>query len=161
MDEAYESLTLVQTGKSKPMPIVFLDAPNGTYWNTWQRYVHDHLLRRRLISPNDLSLFKVTTSVAEAVEEVTGFYRLYHSSRFVGDRFVIRLVRAVDAAQVARWAEDFTDLLGSAGIEASGALEEEQTQEPELDALPRLVVRHDQGKPGRLRELIDRINREG
>jgi hypothetical protein len=161
MDEAYESLTLVQTGKSKPMPIVFLDAPNGTYWSTWQRYVQDHLLRRRLISPNDLSLFKVTTSVAEAVEEVTGFYRLYHSSRFVGDRFVIRLVRPVDPAQVARWGEDFGDLLGSGGIELSGALEEERTQEPEFDALPRLVVRHDPGKPGRLRELIDRINREG
>jgi uncharacterized protein (TIGR00730 family) len=161
MDEAYESLTLVQTGKSKPMPIVFLDAPRGTYWKTWQRYVHDHLLRRGLISPHDLSLFKVTTSVAEAVEEVDGFYRLYHSSRFVGDRFVIRLVRPVDPEHVARWATDFADLVGSDGIEPSDALEEERAQEPELDALPRLVLRYDPGMPGRLRELIDRINREG
>jgi hypothetical protein len=161
MDEAYESLTLVQTGKSKPMPIVFLDAPRGTYWKTWQRYVHDHVLRRRLISPHDLSLFKVTTSVAEAVEEVTGFYRVYHSSRFVGERFVIRLVRPVDPEHVGRWSEAFADLVGVDGIERSGPLDEEHLQEPELDALPRLLFRHDPGKPGRLRQLIDRINREG
>jgi hypothetical protein len=161
MDEAYESLTLLQTGKSQPMPIVFLDAPRGTYWKTWQRYVQDHLVRRRLVSPHDLSLFKVTTSVTEAVEEVTGFYRLYHSSRFVGDRFVIRLLRPVDRVHVDRWAKDFVDLLGTDGIETSGPLAEERTQEPELDALPRLVVRIDPGSAGRLREFIDRINREG
>jgi hypothetical protein len=161
MDEAYESLTLVQTGKSKPMPIVFLDAPRGTYWKTWQRYVHDHLLRRRLISPHDLSLFKVTTSVAEAVEEVAGFYRLYHSSRFVGDRFVIRLRRPVEPHHVERWSREFADLLDGGGIESSEALDEERAQEPELDTLPRLVFRYDPGQPGRLRELIDRINREG
>jgi uncharacterized protein (TIGR00730 family) len=161
MDEAYESLTLVQTGKSKPMPIVFLDAPNGTYWTTWKRYVHDHLLRRKLVSPHDLSLFKVATSVDEAIDEVTQFYRLYHSSRFVGDRFVIRLVRPIDPALLATWTKDFADLLGSEPMVLGGPLDDERVQEPELDALPRLVLRYDTGKPGRLRELIDRVNREG
>jgi hypothetical protein len=161
MDEAYESLTLVQTGKSKPMPIVCLDAPRGTYWKTWQRYVHDHLLRRRLISPHDLSLFKVTTSVTDAVDHVTSFYRLYHSSRFVGDRFVIRLKRPVEPHHVRRWSHDFADLVGAEGIESRGPLDEETLQEPELDALTRLVFRYDPGKPGRLRQLIDRINGEG
>ena len=161
MDEAYESLTLVQTGKTKPMPIVFLDAPRGTYWQTWQRYVHDHLLRRKLISPHDLALFKVTTNVEEAVEEIASFYRLYHSSRFVGDRFVVRLMRPVEPEHVAAWTHDFADLLRGGGIEMSTALEEEHAQEPELDALPRLVLRYDTGQPGRLRQLIDRINREG
>src|SRR5438132_10126239 len=82
-DEAYECLTLVQTGKTKPMPIVFIDAPRGTYWKTWKRYVEDHLLRQRLISAEDMSLFKVTSSLDEAVHEITGFYRVYHSSRNV------------------------------------------------------------------------------
>jgi len=161
MDEAYESLTLVQTGKSKPMPIVFLDAPRGTYWQTWQRYVHDHLLRRKLISAADLSLFKVTSNIEEAVEEVTGFYRLYHSSRFVNEKFVVRLMRPVEPEHVVRWANDFSDLLLGEGIEMRGALDEEHAQEPELDTLPRLVMRYDPGQPGRLRQLIDRINREG
>jgi uncharacterized protein (TIGR00730 family) len=159
MDEAYESLTLVQTGKSKPMPIVFLDAPGGTYWKTWERYVHDHLLRRRLVSPHDLALFRVTTSIAEAVNEVTSFYRVYHSSRYVGDRFVIRLRRPVSPEQLERWTADFVDLLRGGGIEQRGPLEEEQ--EPELDELPRLVLRYDAGRPGRLRQLIDRINADG
>ncbi|HWP66603.1 MAG TPA: TIGR00730 family Rossman fold protein [Candidatus Limnocylindria bacterium] len=161
MDEAYESLTLVQTGKSKPMPIVFLDAPRGTYWQTWQRYVHDHLLRRKLISPADLSLFKVTSNIEEAVEEVAGFYRLYHSSRFVNGNFVIRLMRPVDPEHVERWATDFSELLLGEGIQMRGPLDEERQQEPELDALPRLVMRYDPGQPGRLRQLLDRINREG
>src|SRR5207248_7493957 len=80
-DEAYECLTLVQTGKTKLMPIVFVDAPRGTYWKTWKRYVEEHLLRQHLISPEDMALFKVTTSADEAVQEITRFYRVYHSSR--------------------------------------------------------------------------------
>jgi hypothetical protein len=123
--------------------------------------VHDHLLRRKLISTADLSLFKVTSSIDEAVEEVAGFYRLYHSSRFVNDKFVVRLVRPVEAEHVVRWGNDFSDLLLGEGIEMRGALEEEHAHEPELDPLPRLVMRYDPGQPGRLRQLIDRINREG
>src|SRR5207244_7733561 len=94
-DEAYECLTLVQTAKTSPMPIVFLDAPRGTYWKTWKRYVEDHLLRPQLISDEDMSLFKVTCSIDAAVDEITRFYWLYHSSRTVGRRFVIRLTRPI------------------------------------------------------------------
>ena len=93
-DEGYECLTLVQTGKTKPMPIVFVDAPRGTYWKTWKRYVEEHLLRRGLISPEDMSLFRVTSSVDEAIAEINGFYRVYHSARTVGRDLVIRLTRA-------------------------------------------------------------------
>src|SRR5262245_62814616 len=88
-DEGYQALTLAQTGKMNPVPIVFLDAPRGTYWKSWLQYVNDHLLRRGLISEEDLALFKSTTSVTEAVAEITGFYRVYHSSRYVGRHWVI------------------------------------------------------------------------
>jgi uncharacterized protein (TIGR00730 family) len=160
-DEGYEALTLVQTGKSKPLPIVFVDHPRGKFWKTWQRYVEDHLLRAKLISPDDLSLFKVTTSVDEAVEEVAGFYRVYHSSRLVGPDFVIRLSRPLSPALVAALGRDFRDLLVSGDVVQTGALPEEREQEPELDAFPRLVFRLVQGRAGRLRQLIDRLNREG
>jgi len=99
-DEAYECLTLVQTGKTKPMPIVFLDAPRGTYWKTWKRYVEEHLLRHRLISPEDMALFKVTSSVDEAVEEITRFYRVYHSARTVDRNLVIRLTHRIPESLV-------------------------------------------------------------
>src|SRR5262249_47354444 len=110
-DEGYEVLTLVQTGKGRPLPIVFIDSPRGTYWKTWERYVRDHLLRANLISEADLSLFKVTTSVEEAVEEIDGFYRVYHSSRLVGRDFVIRLTRSIPSSLAQQLTRDFADIL--------------------------------------------------
>jgi uncharacterized protein (TIGR00730 family) len=158
-DEAYECLTLVQTGKAKPMPIVFVDAPRGTYWKTWKRYVEEHLLRHGLISEEDLALFKVTTSVDEAVDEITRFYRVYHSSRTVGRQLVIRLTRPIPAKLVERLARDFADILLSGTIVQRSALAEED--EPELATLPRLVLPFNRTDFGRLRQLIDQVNRDG
>jgi len=160
-DEAYEALTLVQTGKTRPMPIVFLDAPRGTYWKTWKRYVEEHLLRHHLISEEDLGLFLVTSDVDQAVAEITGFYRVNHSSRYVGPRFVIRLRHQLPAALVAGLAHDFKDLVLTGTIEQGLALPEEREQEPELNGLFRLVLELDRAKAGRLRQLIDRVNRDG
>jgi hypothetical protein len=160
-DEGFEVLTLVQTGKGQPMPIVFVDSPRGTFWKTWLRYVHDHLLRHNLISRDDLALFKVTTSVDEAVAEVTGFYRVYHSSRMVGPDFVIRLSHPLPPSLLKTLSRDFKDILFTGEIVQTDALPPEREQEPELNELPRLVFRLVQGRAGRLRQLIDRINREG
>jgi len=156
-DEAYECLTLVQTGKTRPMPIVFLDAPRGTYWKTWKRYVEEHLLRHKLISEDDMSLFKVTTSIDEAVEEIAGFHRVYHSSRQVGRRFVMRLNRPVADETVALLAKEFADIITSGTIEQHpGAVEGED--EPDIVGLPRLVFQFNRTHFGRLRQLIDRVN---
>jgi len=160
-DEGYEVLTLIQTGKGRPMPVVYVDSPRGTFWKTWLRYVHDHLLRHNLVSKDDLSLFKVTTSVEEAVEEVTGFYRVYHSSRMVGPDFVIRLNRPLPPGLAKDLTKRFADILFTGEIVATDALPAEREQEPELNHLPRLVFRLIQGRAGRLRQLIDTINVEG
>jgi len=151
----------VQTGKGRLMPIVFVDSPRGTFWKTWLRYVHDHLLRHNLISKADLALFKVTTSVEEAVDEIVGFYRVYHSSRMVGPDFVIRLNHPLPPALVKDSSREFKDILFTGEIVQTDALPAEREQESKLDALPRLVFRLVQGRAGRLRQLIDRINREG
>src|SRR5262249_29787909 len=82
-DEGFEVLTLVQTGKSHLFPIVMVDEPGGNYWQQWQRFIEEVLVGRGMISPNDLSLYKVTDNVDEAVDEVLGFYRVYHSMRYV------------------------------------------------------------------------------
>jgi uncharacterized protein (TIGR00730 family) len=156
-DEAYECLTLVQTGKTRPMPIVFLDAPRGTYWKTWKRYVEDHLLRQGLISEEDLSLFKVTSSVDEAAEEISRFYRVYHSARTVGRDLVIRLARPLDQELVERLGREFADIIVSGSMVQRAALPAE-ADEPELAALPRLVFAFNRTNFGRLRQLIDRIN---
>jgi uncharacterized protein (TIGR00730 family) len=160
-DEGYEALTLAQTGKMNPVPIVFLDAPRGTYWKSWLQYVKEHLLRRDLISGEDLSLFRVTTDVAEAVEEVTSFYRVYHSSRYVGRDWVVRLNHRVPDALCEALARDFAPLIETGRIEQRDALAEERASEPDLDHLPRLVFAARRTDFGLRRQLIDRLNREG
>jgi uncharacterized protein (TIGR00730 family) len=156
-DEGFESLTLLQTGKAKPMPVVFIDAPGGTYWKTWQSYVETHLLAEGLISPEDMRLFLVTDDLDEAVDEITSFYRRYHSSRYVGDRLVIRLSSALNAGTLAELNRDFSDLLSRGEIVQGHALEQE-SGEPDLVSLPRLIMHFDRRQFGRLRMLIDRIN---
>src|ERR1700687_4313807 len=156
-DEGFEVLTLLQTGKTDPMPLILLDRPRGTYWRTWQRYVEDHILRRGMISPEDLCLFTVTESVDVAVEEIQAFYRVYHSSRYVRDRLVIRLTRALPDDLVRTLGEEFHDIVASGTIEQRAALSAEQDDLEILD-LPRLVFRFDRMHFGRLRMLIDRIN---
>lgn len=160
-DEGFESLTLVQTGKSKPMPIVFLDHPRGRYWKTWKRYVEDHLLRAGLISEEDMDLFSVTNSVDHAVEEITRFYRVYHSSRHVGEEFVIRLAHLLPETLLAELNHDFSRICVTGGFRQCDALPEERRQEPHLNELPRLVFRFNRTNFGQLRRLIDRINRDG
>ena len=159
-DEGFESLTLVQTGKSRPLPIVFLDAPRATYWKTWKRYVDDHLLRPGLISPEDMNLFKVTDDIDEAIAEIRGFYRVYHSSRYVGDRFVIRLNAPLPLTMLERLNAEFADILLHGMFEVGEALPEEHG-EPEIAHLPRLVFRFNRMRFGRLRAMIDLINRTG
>ncbi len=159
-DEAYESLTLVQTGKTDPMPIVFLDVRGGTYWKTWERYVRDHLLRRSLMSPEDMSLFLVTDDVGEAVAEITRFYRVYHSLRVVGRRTVLRLNHPISDALLARLNAEFKDILTGGEITQQRALPVEHN-EPDLAHLTRLVLHFDREHCGRLRQMIDMVNRDG
>ena len=154
-DEGFEALTLIQTGKSEMLPVVFVDSPGGSYWRDWQEYLHSHLLSRRLISEEDLSLFKVTDDVEEAVAEVTGFYRNYHSSRYVKDALVIRVREAPDPAELAALNDEFADVVAEGAIEVRGALPEEGG---EADPFPRVLLRFDRKQMGRLRQLIDRLN---
>jgi uncharacterized protein (TIGR00730 family) len=156
-DEGFEAITLLQTGKSQPMPVVLLDSPRGTYWKTWQRYVEDHILRRGMISPQDLHLYKVTDSVEEAVKEITGFYRVYHSSRYVRDLLVLRLQQPLPQPFVASLAAEFADIIVSGTMVQRSAFTVER-DDPHIAHLPRLAFRFDRTNFGRLRQMIDRIN---
>jgi uncharacterized protein (TIGR00730 family) len=154
-DEGFEALTLIQTGKSEMLPVVFVDAPGDDYWRDWAAYVQEHLLGRRLISSDDVALFRVTDSVDEAVEEITRFYRNYHSSRYVGERLVLRVRQAPSAERLAALSREFADVLVRGAIEASGPLPEEGGDAP---GLARLALHFDRKSSGRLRRLIDRLN---
>ncbi|HMZ27605.1 MAG TPA: TIGR00730 family Rossman fold protein [Elusimicrobiota bacterium] len=154
-DEGMEVLTLVQTGKCDPMPIVFIETPGGSYWSDWEKYVRKHLLGKKKISEEDLSLFKVTDSVSEAAEEIATFYRNYHSLRYVKDRMVIRLQKAPAEMPLKMLNRDFKDIvLPGASMTISKALPEES----EWPDLPRLVFPFNRINYGRLRQLINALN---
>jgi uncharacterized protein (TIGR00730 family) len=156
LDEGFETLTLIQTGKSPPLPFVLVDKPRGTYWKTWESYIEDHLLRRGWISEEDLGLYFVTDRVDQAVEEILKFYRVYHSSRYVKDCLVVRCRKELPDREVSHLAKGFRDMLIKDGIEKNHALPEED--EPHLAHLPRLVLRFNRRSFGRLRAFIDALN---
>jgi uncharacterized protein (TIGR00730 family) len=159
-DEAFEALTLVQTGKSHIFPVVMVDEPGGTYWRAWERFIREELLDRGYISPADISLFRVTDSVEAAVDEVVGFYRVYHSMRYVRGHLVFRLQTRLSDALMLRINREFADILAGGEFEQTEALPEE-ANEPTLADLTRLRFRFDRHAIGRLRQLIDVINLEG
>lgn len=153
-DELFESLTLVQTGKSNIVPIVLLEGAGGQYWPGWEHYIREHLLGNGWISAEDTRIYHVAQSIPDAVDHIINFYRLYHSSRYVGPTLVIRLRQRIGEAELASLNTEFSDLVKSGRIEQVAALEGEQDH---LE-LPRLAFLHTRSKFGRLRMLIDRIN---
>jgi uncharacterized protein (TIGR00730 family) len=159
-DEGLEVLTLLQTGKSHMFPIVMVDGPGGDYWQRWQRFTEECLLQRRLISPADLSLYKITDSVEEAIAEIVRFYRVYHSMRYVGPDLVLRLKHSLPRSFLKRLGTEFQDIVEGGAFELTGPLPAE-VNEAELANLPRLCFRFDRHNLGRLRQLIDLINLQG
>jgi uncharacterized protein (TIGR00730 family) len=157
MDEAYESLTLMQTGKSQMMPLVLIDKPGGTYWRHWISHVKDHLLRNELISQEDLNLIDVTDDPNHAAKIISRFYRNYHSSRWVRDEYVIRLKHIPSPTAIDALNEDFADIITGKPFHISEPLDLEQEDNDACD-LPRLVFGFDQKSYGRLRKLIDVLN---
>jgi uncharacterized protein (TIGR00730 family) len=154
-DEGFEALTLIQTGKSEIVPVVFVDAPGGSYWRDWQAYLEKHLRGRGLIGSEDFSLFKVTDDVEAAVAEVLGFYSNYHSSRNIRDLLMIRLHRAPDGEQLERLNVEFADVLETGRIEI---VDPHPAENGELPGFARIALRAERRKVGRLRELIDQLN---
>ncbi len=157
MDEGYEALTLMQTGKSQLMPLVLVDRPGGTYWKTWDKHVREHLLREQLISPDDLNLYEITDDTDHAVKIITRFYRNFQSSRFVKDLFVIRLKHAPTESAIEAMNEDFADIITGPKIKVIEATPEEKADGDLVD-LPRIAFGFNRRDYGRLRQMIDVLN---
>lgn len=159
LDETYELLTLLQTGKAMPAPVVLLDVPGGTYWSDWYSFLEGEVLAHGLIGAVDLGLFRITDSVEVAAEEIFGFYRSYHSLRYVGDRLVLRLRVAPTPSELEELDERFGDILvpGRGGYELVGPSPAERAERDHLD-LARVALPFDQLQLGRLRQLIDHLN---
>ena len=158
-DEGFESLTLIQTGKADPMPIVLIDHPGGHYWQGWDTYIRTHLLERGLISPDDPSLYTITDNVDDACHAISSFYRIYHSCRYVDKKLVLRLKRDLTDDILTELNQEFGDIVVSGHIARSARLPEESNDE--TTNLPRLAFEFNHRDFGRLHQLIRRINELG
>lgn len=157
MDEGFEALTLMQTGKALIIPIVLIDRPDGSYWETWMRFLTDHLLKLGLISKEDFNFIKIEHDVEAAVQHILHFYRNYQSSRWVGSELVLRICKRLTAKAITELNKQFADLLRTGAIVQRGALPQEKNQ-PEIWDLPRIVLMPHRHQFGRYRQLIDAIN---
>lgn len=158
-DEAFESLTLIQTGKSEPVPLILIDEPGHDYWKNWDRYMRDNLLKSGLVSPHDLNIYTIVDNIEDACHAITHFYCVFHSSRYVGEMLVIRLRSELTDAHVEQLNESFSDILVTGKIVKSQALPQES--HPELKDFPRLVLHFNQRDFGRLCQMIRTINQLG
>jgi uncharacterized protein (TIGR00730 family) len=157
LDEAFELLTLLQTGKAQPAPVVLLDVPGGTYWQHWRTFVDRELEQAGYVSPEDHHLFRVTDNVDDAIDEIFGFYANYHSQRFVEGRLVLRMEQAPTAEDLLALNGEFADIVVRDAIEVIGATRAEIADSDSVD-LDRLGFRFDRRSWSRLRLLIDRLN---
>lgn len=155
LDECFELLTLIQTGKSPLIPMVMLSPDGNEYWNSFRVYLEEHFVRNGWINEEDLFLFQIFSDVEAAADYVEHFYRHYHSSRYVGERFVIRMRKSLTTEELESLNEAHGGLCISGRIEQGAALPEED----ELEELPRLIFRFNRKQYGGLRRMIDRLNR--
>jgi len=157
LDEGFEMLTLFQTGKTLPRPIVLLEDKSGDYWKSWLDFIDSVLIKRGFVSAEDRNLFQVAHSPEEASKHITGFFRVYHSLRYVRGLTVLRFTREIPADLIRRLNSDFKDILAKGEIQASPPLKDELKNEEHLD-LPRLVLNFNHWNFGRLNEMIHTIN---
>jgi uncharacterized protein (TIGR00730 family) len=157
LDEAFELLTLMQTGKTALRPVVLLQPPGSSYWSEWMTFVREHLVDKGFASPEDLSLFEVAVSTEDAIRTIERFYANYHSARYVGERLILRLQRAPSPERLRKINDDFGDVVTQGRIEAIGVTAEEARDDDCVD-LARLAM-HAGHNFGRIRQLIDELNR--
>lgn len=158
LDEAMETLTLLQTGKRNPIPLLFVDEPGGSYWSKWIAFFKEELLSQGYITESDFYLFEDVDSVYAAVEKIHRFYRRYHSLRYVEKQLVIRLTSHIDSEVVHELEKKFPDILMPGGTMYLSEPLPAEADEPEIAHLPRLVLDFNLKDFGKLRKFIDEIN---
>ncbi len=156
-DEAFEVLTLISTGRADPMPIVLLEHPGGNYWRRWENFIRESLLGNGFISPEDMTLWTITTDADEAARHIAKFYSNYHSMRYHHDDLILRLAQAPSPEKFRAIQKDFADLLRPGGEFRLAGAEAEPSPAP-LPEYVRLVFQFNRRVPGKLRQLLDRLN---
>jgi uncharacterized protein (TIGR00730 family) len=160
MDEAFEVLTLMQTGKTRIVPVMLLERPRGKYWETWMQFLTKRLLKFGFISEEDFAFFKINHNAQDAAAEITQFYKVFHSARWVGERFVIHLNCSLSKEALSDLNNRFTDILRTGEI-VQRVTPGKVNDALETPDLPRLIFTPVRSRFGRFRQLIDAINCAG
>jgi len=159
LDEGFEMITLVQTGKSRPRPIVLMEPPGSTYWASWMHFLKTQLVKNGFIGKEDIRLFTIAKTTDQAIKYIEDFYRVYHSIRYVFGQAVIRLNREISEKTLKNINKEFKDILSSGEIKVSPPTSKE-VQEKEFLNLPRLLMNFNLRDYGRLCEMIQVINKD-
>jgi hypothetical protein len=157
LDECFELLTLLQTGKAEPAPIVLVDSPDERFWGGWEEFVGTEVYGRGFADPVEGALYRITDDLDVAVREILGFHRNYHSRRFVRDTMVIRLRYAPSDFELASLSATFVDICSAKGIWRTEAFPVERASNDHLE-LHRIALEFNRVHHGRLRQLIDALN---
>ena len=157
LDEVLEVMTLMQTGKTPLVPLVLLDMPGGTFWQSALDFIRGQLQANQYILPNDLKLLRLVHSAEEAVAEINQFYANFHSTRWVNKTFVMRIKRPLSAQALEQVEQTFADICLSEGFQQQG-YDSQDFDDPKLGHLTRLTFAFSGRNQGRLRELINFIN---
>lgn len=160
MDEAFEALCLMHTGRTMPVPLVLMEEEGGTYWQKWMDYVKEGLLDTDNISPNDLYLFRRFHDPVDAVDYINNFYRRYHSMRYLGNEVIIRLNTPLPDSLIKDLEEEYADFLGGEGIKTEPHALDAEQDEPDIAHLPRIVIQANKKRPVDLYCFIRSLNRE-
>jgi len=158
LDEGLETLTLSQTGKHNPLPVIMVDVPGSRYWRDWRSFLEKHLASDGFIRPEDLDLFDITENISGVVDTIDRFYRRYHSLRYVDKELVIRMHRRLAPRTMQRIRDEFNDLLITGGTFRQGEALSQEADDPDLADLPRLILDFNRSAFARLKALIDVIN---
>ncbi|MBU1045403.1 MAG: TIGR00730 family Rossman fold protein [Candidatus Omnitrophica bacterium] len=159
LDEGFEMLTLIQTGKAKPRPIILMEPKGFSYWTQWMRFVKQQLVGKKFINKDDLSLFRIANSVDQAVEFIDNFYKIYHSIRYIGSDTILRLNKEISDKKIKLLNKNFKDILKQGTIQRTGPAAIELESKDYID-LPRLSLRFNRHDFSRLSQLIDAINQD-
>lgn len=157
MDEGFEALTLMQTGKSRLKPLILIDEPRGSFWQAWDDYIKNNLLKQGYISAEDIGFYQITDNPKQAVQWISNFYKVYHSSRFVNDLLVIRLQSELHESKLNQLSSEFKDIIVEGKIESVRPSQEE-VEDNDFVNLPRIAFKFNRKDYGRLRQLIDALN---
>jgi len=158
LDEGFENLTLFQTGKSLPRPIILLEPKNGDYWKIWLDWVKAVLIKNKFISPDDINLFQLKHSAKEACNAIRKFYCVYHSLRYFKGLTIIRCIKPIPLKVIKRLNDEFKDIVAEGKIYSSPPLQGETKSDDRTHKMPRLVFKFNKQRFGRLNKMIQSIN---